>query len=183
MRVAQRTLGSAGQNAQVISVVELYPACAGISPGKRSLQTCEVSLPRVRGDQPRAPGGTLIPRTSAPRMRGSAHHADHVSATWACCPVYAGIDLRMFSVGQAHRALPRERGDRPIFFSRPTSFCAVAPRMRGPLLSSPHPGPKIPTQAPRSCLGRTTIRAEKGRLVGHRWGVGVRHREVQHSCG
>ena len=117
-----------------------YPACAGIDPVQRTLQSRSTRLPRMRGDRPSLSLilGDIPPAT--PHARGSTLRQIASLQSQVGYPACAGIDPQWPPRALLATRLPRMRGDRPA----PTLLLATrnraTPHARGSTRRVRNPG-------------------------------------------
>src|SRR5690606_25004931 len=71
------------------------------------------SFPRIRGDRPKSPRYSLIPRLFPPHTRGSTCVDEEEILARLVSPAYAGIDPPDPLGRYSRSSFPRIRGDRP----------------------------------------------------------------------
>ncbi len=92
----------------------VYPACAGIHPGRGSMSSLKIRLPRMRGDPPR-PGDVRDRQgRSTPHARGSTRVLPAVELADDVYPACAGIHHTLPPKDTKAECLPRMRGDPPV---------------------------------------------------------------------
>ena len=92
----------------------VYPACAGIDRKLSRFKARQNSLPRMRGDRPRALSVLVITVSFTPHARGSTLPGQRLGGQSLVYPACAGIDLAKRLANPAGLGLPRMRGDRPF---------------------------------------------------------------------
>jgi len=123
-----------------ISILSVYPACAGIHLASQAIPITFLSLPRMRGDPPVCRHAFAPHPRSTPHARGSTVIRKRRSRLQRVYPACAGIhlprEIRMAEI----RGLPRMRGDPPVcrhaFAPHPRS----TPHARG---STPYTGVNV----------------------------------------
>ena len=105
--------GSTLNGCGILTVLIVYPACAGIDLPNWDKAGWSGSLPRMRGDRPKAVASAVQEHGFTPHARGSTLKTVHNVVKVLVYPACAGIDrpvtLRLVVKGR----LPRMRGDRP----------------------------------------------------------------------
>ena len=130
-----RSRGSAHGAPHARSLLDVSPALAGIGPRPVSGRPRSRSLPRARGDRPRAKAERLLADVSPPRSRGSARRRPAPAARLPVSPALAGIGPPTPACGMGEPGLPRARGDRPVPALLAVARTMSPPRSRG---SAPH---------------------------------------------
>ncbi len=97
---------------------DVYPACAGIDPMKKTIATENGSLPRMRGDRPLICYGCGKATRFTPHARGSTSSCYVLPYAAIVYPACAGIDPASSQIWISWISLPRMRGDRPADFRR-----------------------------------------------------------------
>ena len=109
----------------------VYPACAGIHPGKQTSSPHMESLPRMRGDPPFISTHVRLLEESTPHARGSTLFYVRERDIRAVYPACAGIHPRSASATPSIYRLPRMRGDPPLVLYTLFSFVLSTPHARG----------------------------------------------------
>jgi len=95
------------------TVSGVYPACAGIHPGKREIYIAQDCLPRMRGDPPHQVLQYHHIFWSTPHARGSTPPARALTFLPEVYPACAGIHRTKITQKACALRLPRMRGDPP----------------------------------------------------------------------
>ena len=105
--------GSTSAGARTVMVQVVYPACAGIDPGRTGRKGARARLPRMRGDRPWTNYVENSNKKFTPHARGSTHVHRQGQLLIAVYPACAGIDRTRGFEKTWRDGLPRMRGDRP----------------------------------------------------------------------
>ena len=97
----------------------VYPACAGIHPGKQTSSPHMESLPRMRGNPPFISTHVRLLEESTPHARGSTSLSASILSTKTVYPACAGIHPKAGTLNLKVDGLPRMRGDPPH-----SAYCA-----------------------------------------------------------
>ena len=108
-----------------------YPAYAGIDLERPRDHVPHRGLPRIRGDRPPAGVGATDYGKATPHTRGSTLSKGDDRMTVLGYPAYAGIDLLHQVDAIEAWGLPRIRGDRPSYLTRPKNRKRATPHTRG----------------------------------------------------
>ena len=95
--------------------VMLFPAHAGINRNHDGVKETGLPVPRPRGDQPDIVTSWDTGVICSPPTRGSTVAARKPLARVSLFPAHAGINRLRFDRTIWQRAVPRSRGDQPIF--------------------------------------------------------------------
>ena len=109
----------------------VYPACAGIDPGRLWRFFGAQGLPRMRGDRPSKMCFLALCVGFTPHARGSTGKQKQENKEDDVYPACAGIDRGSCLTYHACLSLPRMRGDRPIAPSCRLSMKLFTPHARG----------------------------------------------------
>ncbi len=71
---------------------KVYPACAGIDPGRGAVRELTRRLPRMRGDRPYFLALSAVLLSFTPHARGSTFVIAHIVRAFRVYPACAGID-------------------------------------------------------------------------------------------
>ncbi len=113
------------------TIREGYPACAGIDPCSKRVQSYPDRLPRMRGDRPCTCAGSARDTVATPHARGSTRFLGIRTPGGYGYPACAGIDLLRRRIARLPRRLPRMRGDRPLLDPLPCDGGVATPHARG----------------------------------------------------
>jgi len=115
----------------------VYPACAGIHPGRFAEQLPLARLPRMRGDPPLYHAMIFLARASTPHARGSTWRPSIPQKPWTVYPACAGIHLAWREDAGEAFSLPRMRGDPPVVATKYREKIQSTPHARGSTLRGP----------------------------------------------
>ena len=90
---------------------KLFPACAGVIPGRGRLQTLRGAFPRMRGGDP--------------------SDADTVRRAKWLFPACAGVIPRLYALSDLEVPFPRMRGGDPLGTHTARKYAAFSPHARG----------------------------------------------------
>ena len=109
----------------------VFPAYAGMFPGRGDNRGRRRCFPRVCGDVPNPPLGGLGCDAFSPRMRGCS--VERLPGSYQKCvfPAYAGMFLLSSRVSSWVKSFPRVCGDVPPLRPCKPRSLAFSPRMRG----------------------------------------------------
>ena len=129
--LAPRTRGCTGREACGAELAGPCPAHAGMYRAGTDSRATVATLPRARGDVPFACLRFVPIRFLAPRTRGCTGEWTTDHQLNGPCPAHAGMYRQNGSAGRNWQALPRARGDVPLFLSVRLMPDDLAPRTRG----------------------------------------------------
>ena len=126
-----RTRGCTRGRAALGVLVEVFPAHAGMHPGKTHRIFTHPGFPRARGDAPITNYGTRLLKKFPPRTRGCTHVHVGLSGHLSVSPAHAGMHPKRPRRACRRRCFPRARGDAPLAFMSRMVFILFPPRTRG----------------------------------------------------
>ena len=109
----------------------VFPAYAGMFPGKGNQPTHQDGFPRVCGDVPAGVDLLNEFKEFSPRMRGCSDLSMDNTRCHGVFPAYAGMFLDFLDYHHCFLRFPRVCGDVPSFSSLLLFPCKFSPRMRG----------------------------------------------------
>ena len=112
-------------------LIGVSPAYAGIDRSSKRSWRGSGRFPRIRGDRPHGPEGTIAPAPFPPHTRGSTARAAAPGGARAVSPAYAGIDRASSCARRRASCFPRIRGDRPESRKHASRYLLFPPHTRG----------------------------------------------------
>ena len=139
-RFSPRARGCSPENVPTLSLMKVFPACAGMFLVHNFLHGGGFSFPRVRGDVPDVTRNLRMMGEFSPRARGCSCKCSVWGSIRCVFPACAGMFRSCSRAFRAFRCFPRVRGDVPVNAQCGGVFAVFSPRARGcSLLMLPPP--------------------------------------------
>ena len=131
LRSSPRTRGCSPSGMPATPHQRVFPAHAGVFPGRWSFLASARSLPRARGGVPLEGWDASNMPGSSPRTRGCSHSWSRLSPSALVFPAHAGVFPTTPNLARARSRLPRARGGVPVPAAHNRKPQASSPRTRG----------------------------------------------------
>ncbi len=126
-----RARGTCRDGGRLLLGARFIPARAGNVPRGSGRRRNSTVHPRARGERAEAAEQRPAQHGSSPRARGTYAVEPRRVGRARFIPARAGNVTRGLSTARFRAVHPRARGERPVIFAVPASFCGSSPRARG----------------------------------------------------